>query len=583
MNKGSKKKSSWKFALGVFVFCFISSIFGMVNTVNATEDKSMTDGFTIEEYRVILDVNENNIVNVREYITVDWKEGNHYGIYKLIPQWLEYTGKDGKTIKRKSIVSDVVSLSIHYSTSIENGKVKVKLGDTSQYVPLGEKTYSFSYIYDMGEDPFEGFDEFIFHAFGDYWEKEIKNASIQINMPKDISKYTVNFFTDKYREENVNRFVDYEVSGNTLYAKLKSSKKLEKSLTVDIELPEGYFVGGNWNYGWVSFSISCIIIIVTIYTAIQWRIYGKNFPKKCKTIEFYPPDNFSAVEIGYIIGKQTKKKLLISLMLQLATKGYIKIDDLKDGDIQITNLCVQSSETANINRPVLKPLTESEKKIYDKLFEEQNVVILSQHKTLYQAYEEVEKTLVLNLRNLIVDQKSDKKLISSIVISIIITFLHMLSYYCFEDLDPKFGFLYGISFVCIMINYVFTAFMGRNTQYGEEIKAKVEGFRETLQNAQKADFEALVSQNPQYFYDILPYAFLFNISKTWIRKFDNIQMPYIDMGSFNYASDQAYYTFNQIIYFPSNTSSNHYDSSNSGGGCSSCGGGCSSCGGGGSW
>ena len=97
-------------------------------------------------------------------------------------------------------------------------------------------------------------------------------------MPKSIDGYNINFFTDKYRKNNVNDVVDYSINGNTLYASYNAKKDydaqfakycdsvdakdefggcyeedfkwyykpLTKSLTVDIELPDGYFTGGSW-------------------------------------------------------------------------------------------------------------------------------------------------------------------------------------------------------------------------------------------------------------------------------------------------------------------------------------------------
>ena len=114
------------------------------------------------------------------------------------------------------------------------------------------------------------------------------------------------------------------------------------------------------------------------------------------------------------------------------------------------------------------------------------------------------------------------------------------------------------------------------------------GFRNFLITAEKPKLEQLVSQNPSYFYDILPYTYALNISKTWIRKFEDIPMPEIDMGSMNYSSDRALYSIYDNLYRPEPVHSSGGSSSSSGcsscgGGCSSCGGGCSSCGGGGSW
>ena len=123
--------------------------------------------------------------------------------------------------------------------------------------------------------------------------------------------------------------------------------------------------------------------------------------------------------------------------------------------------------------------------------------------------------------------------------------------------------------------------MVKRTKYGEVVSSKVKGFREFLETVEKEKLESLVEQNPNYFYDILPYTFVLNISKKWIEKFQDIKIPNSSIGDFNYSDSGV--IFNSIassVYFPSSSSSR---GSSSGGGCSSCGGGCSSCGGGGSW
>ena len=116
------------------------------------------------------------------------------------------------------------------------------------------------------------------------------------------------------------------------------------------------------------------------------------------------------------------------------------------------------------------------------------------------------------------------------------------------------------------------------------IYARVKGFRDFLVTAEKEKLEALVEQNPHYFYDILPYTYALNVSKKWVKKFENIPMPEVDMGTFNYFDgDSSISTIYSNVYYPSSSSSGSGGCSSCGGGCSSCGGGCSSCGGGGSW
>ncbi len=707
-----------KFKIGciaiLIIFFGLPLLFNFIGEVldNASDDVTTSaDGFTIEKYNVVLDVQEDNKVDVTENITVNFTSEYKHGIYKYTPEWLEYEGKDGKVIKRKSKVIDYRAENDLYTIDRVNKKARIRIGDANEYVGEGEKTYVIKYTYDMGKDPFDGFDEFIFHAYGDYWGTEIKNASIEINMPKSVEGYDVNFFTDKYRNQNVNEAVDFSVNGNTLKASFNEDKNYElqlkdycerrfeqygeecdtsyfeynyeplsKSLTVDIELPEGYFKGGSYNYGFGSILLLVLIFILTGYTIYKWFKFGKNYAKEVQTVEFYPPEGLSSAEIGYIYNKrQTNKKLTISLIVQLASKGYIKIDEIKD-DIKITNLVskpkklksfddtlpkreievkklkeaddkLSRSETTmmvhlfkngdvkklktNIDRFLKvkdnlvnggyievvsdnekerltdidnkkkeydksvkdydKQMAEYDKKIskmpemsdferivYDRLFTSKDEIILSEHKTFYRAFSEVESKLKSSFKDKVYDKTSSKQRWFAVFRTFLILVLWFIAYSVIEDMDPELNILYGLSFGCIFVNILFVILMGRKTKYGETITAKVNGFREFLVTAEKSRLEQLVSENPYYFYNILPYTYVLNISKKWIQKFENIQIPEMDMGNFDYSSDYVYYSIYDHVYYPP-SSSGSSSSSSCGGGCSSCGGGCSSCGGGGSW
>ena len=88
--------------LSIVLFAFSSIFIYGSFSFGGFGNKSDNGGFTIEEYEVMLDVKLDNTVYVTENITVDFYQDGHHGIYRFIPEWLEYTGKDGNTIKRKS-------------------------------------------------------------------------------------------------------------------------------------------------------------------------------------------------------------------------------------------------------------------------------------------------------------------------------------------------------------------------------------------------------------------------------------------------------------------------------------------------
>ena len=661
-------------AIGFIVFTVLIIIFSANFSKGSEQSVTSADGFTIEKYNVVLDVKEDNKIEVTENITVNWYSSNHHGIIRFVPEWLEYTDKNGNVYKRKSIVSNLNSPSDPYTTDYVKRKARIKIGNANSYVNLGNRDYIIKYTYDMGKDPYKGFDEFIFHAFGDYWGTTINNPSLEIHMPKNIDASKVKFFTDKYQKNDITKMMDYYVDNNVIYASLNTNKymKLYNSLTIDLELPDGYFVGGSYNYGWISFIIVIIVILLTIYTVLKWYKYGKNFPKVAQTIEFYPPENMNAAEIGYIYNKKWSSKLVIALIVQLASKGYIKIDEVGDKkkEIQITNLVhepkeiikfdsIISPKTINIKKlrnidtslspkettimkylfrkgdiktltenfskfdevkssllskgyieivdniedenslatlreeyeklkkeydTILKekPLDELEKIVYNQLFIENDVVNLKEHKTFYEIFSDIYIKVTNKYDKLIVDQIAANKLLSSILTTCVTMALSIIAF-MIEDLNPRMIILYWISFLCSFVNIIFTMIMGRKTKEGEKIKAQVAGFRNFLVKAEKNKLEALVMENPSYFYNILPYTYALNISKKWIKKFENIPMPEIDMGNFDYNSDSSYSDLANDIYRPTYSSSSSSGCSSCGGGCSSCGGGCSSCGGGGSW
>ncbi|MBR0384914.1 MAG: DUF2207 domain-containing protein, partial [Erysipelotrichaceae bacterium] len=64
--------------------------------------------------------------------------------------------------------------------------------------------------------------------------------------------------------------------------------------------------------------------------------------------------------------------------------------------------------------------------------------------------------------------------------------------------------------------------MDKRTEYGNRLLGKLKGFRRFLETAEKDRLEALVEENPFYFFDILPYAYVLGVSKRWIQQFEDL-------------------------------------------------------------
>ena len=64
-----------------------------------------------------------------------------------------------------------------------------------------------------------------------------------------------------------------------------------------------------------------------------------------------------------------------------------------------------------------------------------------------------------------------------------------------------------IGILTLLILIIFLKSMPKRNQYGTELLGKIEGFKNFLETAEKERLEALVFQDPNYFFNILPYTY----------------------------------------------------------------------------
>ncbi len=130
---------------------------------------------------------------------------------------------------------------------------------------------------------------------------------------------------------------------------------------------------------------------------------------------------------------------------------------------------------------------------------------------------------------------------------------------------------------------VLSIFMRKRTAGGNDILGKLLGFKNFIEVAEKPRLEKLVEENPSYYYDVIPYAYVLGVSDKWAKKFEHIFMTppsWVD----GYPANKS---FNALVFVNSmnsfgNSVVSHSTYSSGGGGGGSSGGG-SGGGGGGSW
>lgn len=610
----------------LFILSFILISFLPNNSYAVTD-------YVINSYDIDVKVNENNTFDITETITANFYMRKH-GIIRTIPLKNTIERLDGsKSTNRVKITN--LQVNNKYSKSNSNGNLAIKIGNQDTYV-TGLQKYIIKYTYDIGADPVKDADEFYYNLIGNEWDTSISNISFSITMPKEFDASSLGFSSGRYGYTD-NNSVSYSVNGNTISGIYTDTLPAGNGLTIRLTLPDNYFVGARDNKTDYYIIIGICLFIVFI-AFVLWLLFGRDKPV-IETVEFYPPGGYNSAELAFLYKGETDDKAIVSLLIYLASKGYLKIEEIEnkalfastkdfiiyklkeyDGTNEIEKLffnglfrtrsAVTSSDLTNrfyitVNH-IKKLLNKKENKT--KIFDKKSlslkkliipmmliIFVLITAKSFYDAgmLSELPVALIfpgIGFSLMISILTSSGPISTKIFIVIwgllfggIPTFLIILPV-IFSNSISAITYLIGI--LCIILLYVFRKIILKRTPFGSEILGKIKGFKRFLETAEKDQLEAMVEKEPEYFYNILPYTYALGVSDKWVEQFENIA---VEPPSWYYSSTafsvHSFGTFMNSTMTSVNTSMTSRPSSSSSGGSSGGGfsGGGSGGGGGSSW
>lgn len=308
-------------------------------TPSKVSDYSYYD-YVLDKYDINIKINEDNTFDVVETITAYFKKPKH-GIFRTIPLTNKITRLDGSKSTNRARITNL-SVNSKYKVSRENGNYKVQIGDANKTL-TGEQNYVIKYTYNLGKDKIKDYDELYYNIIGNEWDTAIGNITFTITMPKDFDSSKLGFSSGSTGSTD-NSNIKYNVSNNVITGKYTSILGKNEALTVRCELPDGYFSKAKDIIDpiiYIEFIIPLLFLLISFYL---WCKFGKD-DKVIETVEFYPPDGFNSLEIGFLYKGYANNKDVTSLLIYLANKGYIKITEtekkvllFKNKDFKITKL-----------------------------------------------------------------------------------------------------------------------------------------------------------------------------------------------------------------------------------------------------
>ncbi len=519
--------------------------------------------YVIDNYDVYIVVNSDNKLDITEKISVNFNEYRH-GIYRKIPLKNSIKRLDGSSaIKRVKIKN--ISVNEEYNVTRGGNYKIIKIGSKNHTI-IGTKDYIIKYTYDIGNDKNKKYDELYFNIIGDDWDTTIKNVNFKITMPKEFDETKLGFSKGSYGSTS-NDGIYYQKDGNVIKGYYINGLLPNEALTVRLELEEGYFTYKS-NYNLFFYLTIILPIVFVLLSYYYWNKYGRD-DKVVETVEFYPPDGLNSLEVALYYKGTTSKKDVVSLLIYLANKGYLKIIEGSGGKkekFQIVKLKDYDGDSEEekifLEGLFKKGDTVTDKDLKDKFYTTVNNIIFKINRKIKNVYEKNldSKELLLIVMNLIttsliligplLDYEDNITIITNIFLSMLVVlivsvvakinktksavfisiivfifaWLFISSIYIFEILfiDTTYLPSYIVGTICMIFITGFIAAMKKRNKYGIELLGKIGGFKNFLNVAEKDRLEKLVESNPKYFYDILPFTYVLGVSDKWIKQFEGI-------------------------------------------------------------
>lgn len=623
----------------------VISLFSLVLTLLSAsliavhaKDKDDEDKYSYKTDSFITEIkaNKNDTFDVKETINVDFTSPKH-GIFRYIPVSLgEYDIKD------IVVLGDTSDKNTDYN--LKNKVIKIRVGNEDTLLK-GKKQYIIQYKI-VGIKAKKDAPDFLkLDLLPTSWNTPISYAKTSITMPKDVDWADADIYYGGYGSKHKltdNKAFNVKSDYRTLTIETKNLPANE-GITIRKQLGNGYWSGAQ-NYDNKKLFMAMIFVLLALLSFILWLLFGRE-PRYTTTVEFYPPEGMTPAEMGYLIDGSIDDKDIMSMIVYYANKGYMTIEDngpkgfkfkkIKDMDMdekRFSRIFFESifSESDEVTEKTMP------KNLSDKYFVVKDMLegrfigekrIFSKKSTMSKWICMILMTPMPFLLSFLIAKIANNSTLiffgalASIIMIIWLFFASKLSngknsltktekrVYSFVSvilLLISTAIIFGMTFlfaegkffsIVVTVSYLLTSFfainMNARTKESAKRLGKILGFKQFIETAELARLKALVGDNPSYFYNILPYAYVLGLSDDWIKKFEHINIepadwyisPYGDMFNmmiYMNIMDSIDHSIGDIIDDQISESSSDYGSSGGFGGGGFSGGGFGG-GGGGAW
>ncbi len=596
--------------LGICIWLFLVSIFAMlenftVKEVTLTEDPAMKTKY----FNTDIIIGEDQSYQISEHIGINFLESRQ-GIYRYVPYKgsviSEEKNGERETIPYYARITGEKAVE-PLETDKENGVWIARIGTEGVY-KSGSQEYRLSYkLTPLFQS--RDYNKVYYNVIPNQWQTPIPSGShFTITFPKSMEHDRLQFYYGKQGEsKNAADILRLSWNENTVTGILQKDLQLGEGITVYAEMYKGYFSGVNHTgfLVWLLLIPPAGVFLLILFLYLKFGRDEQIIP----SIQYQPPDDLDSASVGYIIDGRIDDKDILSLIIYWADKGYLKIEEQKSNDLCLYKLKELPSKTPVYQITVFNKLFgEKDKCIINELKykfsgtmemakkqlvnyfkgQGQDALYTNESKisrivaflccalpllwfmliTGIYSYNSVGRVIIQVILCILVftgslifceavdkwyakSKRSRKTLvISALILCCFSGAVYTGSYIMRAWKNEIFNYTWILAVILVMtaLSIVMTGFMKRRTTRCIEWMGRLAGLRDFIETAELDRMKALASSNPEWFYHIIPYAYVFGLSEVFAGKLKGLSLPapewYEPYQNYSFFD---YYLFNTVM------------------------------------
>jgi uncharacterized membrane protein YgcG len=499
----------------------------------------------IADFKDTIAINRDASTFVSEKITLVFV-GQWHGIHRTIP--VEYPGPHGTNYTLfvdVKTVTDENGNKLKYESSKSGDFLDLKI-----YIPDAvdaTRVVNIDYTTRNAIRAFDDHDEFYWNVTGNDWPVPIDHASAFVSLPENAAGgLRAQAFTGVYG--STEGAATAEVKGADVMFETTNPLPMRGGLTVDIYIPKGVLKepGALTKLFWFLGS-NPIVFLPLLTLAVMfglWHTVGKDPEPGMSVAPMYePPKGLTPAEVGTLIDDSTDPRDITSTIVDLAVRGYIKIEEKVD-----TFLVFKKKDYV---LHLLKPreqwgndLSPHERVILENIFAGGSETQLSSLKNrFYTAIPVIREDIMSALKRkgmYMLDPGSANGYSIAAAVAVVLL-VAALWYLGWKNLFSSVPFLIGSGLISALIWFLFARQMTAKTVLGARTLVAVLGFQEFMN---RVDADRIKRLPPDTFEKYLPYAMALGVEQHWAQAFAGIVK---DPPNW-YVSQGSYIGFNPIFF-----------------------------------